>query len=66
MMSFQPQDTKEINAEMIKESFRRSLQDSITLEATRGILKKEVGKSKSFAFLQSFESFGNNTDFIPH
>ena len=45
-VSFQPQDTKEIDVNMIKESFRRSLQDSITLEATRGILKKEVGKSK--------------------
>ena len=46
MISFLPQDAKEINVKMIKESFRRSLQDSITLEATRGILKKEVCKLK--------------------
>lgn len=39
-------DTKEIDVKMIKESFRRSLQDSITLEATRGILKKEIKTEK--------------------
>ena len=42
------QDNEEINMEMVKESFRRSLQDTITLEATRGILKKEVSERNSF------------------